>query len=92
MQHDPHRPEEECKCRKPWPEMVFKAAREHDVDLARSFFIGDKRSDMECGRNAGVKTVLVRTGYGKETDERSADYVARDFSEAANIIVDCRSY
>ena len=40
--------------------MILHAAQEHDVDLAQSFFIGDKPSDIDCGRNAGVKTILVR--------------------------------
>lgn len=82
----PHLPDAGCKCRKPSPEMIFQAAREHDVDLTRSFFIGDKRSDLDCGRNAGVKTILVRTGYGKSVEANLADVVARDLSEAADII------
>ena len=68
--------------------MIFNAARDHDVDLARSFFIGDKKSDLDCGRNAVVKTILVRTGYGNETDEGLADIVARDLTDAARLIVD----
>ncbi len=84
----PHLPNDGCNCRKPSPEMVFDAAREHDVDLASSFFIGDKRSDLDCGRNAGVKTILVRTGYGKETDAGLADFVATDLAHAAKLIVD----
>ncbi len=84
----PHLPDDGCKCRKPSPEMVFAAAREHDVDLARSFFIGDKRSDLDCGRKAGVKTILVRTGYGNDTDAGLADFVADDVGQAANVIVD----
>jgi D-glycero-D-manno-heptose 1,7-bisphosphate phosphatase len=83
----PHLPNAGCKCRKPSPEMILNAARDHNVDLARSFFIGDKNSDLECGRTAGVKTLLVRTGYGSETDENLADFVAQTLSEAADIIV-----
>jgi histidinol-phosphate phosphatase family protein len=83
----PHLPSDGCKCRKPSPEMIFNAAQDHDVDLARSFFIGDKKSDIDCGRNAGVKTILVRTGYGNETDERHADFVARDLNHAADTIL-----
>ncbi|MDB6148411.1 MAG: D-alpha,beta-D-heptose 1,7-bisphosphate phosphatase, partial [Spartobacteria bacterium] len=52
----PHLPDDGCECRKPSAEMIFRAARQHDVDLKRSFFVGDKESDIECGRNAGVKT------------------------------------
>ncbi len=42
--------------------MVFEAQRDHRLDLARSFFVGDKAIDAECGRNAGVRTIVVRTG------------------------------
>ena len=84
----PHLPNNGCKCRKPSPEMVFQAARDHGIELAESFFIGDKASDIECGRNAGVKTILVRTGYGRETEPRLADFVAEDLKAAAKLIVD----
>jgi D-glycero-D-manno-heptose 1,7-bisphosphate phosphatase len=84
----PHLPEAGCKCRKPSPEMVLQAAREHDLDLAHSFFIGDKRSDLDCGSTAGVKTILVRTGYGKNLEANLADLVARDLTEAADMILD----
>lgn len=83
----PHLPEDGCKCRKPSPEMIFQAARDHGVNLAHSFLIGDKRSDLECGRNAGVKTILVRTGYGKTTDPNLADFTAENLSEAADLIL-----
>jgi D-glycero-D-manno-heptose 1,7-bisphosphate phosphatase len=83
----PHAPDYECECRKPQPGMILQGAREHRLDLGRSFFIGDKQSDIECGRNAGVKTVLVRTGYGAETDAKAADFVARDVDEAADLIL-----
>jgi|ERR1043166_8147687 D-glycero-D-manno-heptose 1,7-bisphosphate phosphatase len=84
----PHLPEAGCKCRKPSPDMVRNAARDHAIDLTRSFFIGDKPSDIECGRNAGVRTVLVRTGYGSSADASIADFEAQDLLAAANLIVD----
>jgi D,D-heptose 1,7-bisphosphate phosphatase len=83
----PHVPDHGCNCRKPAAEMVFSAAREHGLDLARSFFIGDKESDMGCGRNANVKTILVHTGYGEEADHSIAEYVAKDLTEASQIIL-----
>jgi D-glycero-D-manno-heptose 1,7-bisphosphate phosphatase len=82
----PHLPDDGCKCRKPSPELIFKAAREHDVDLTRSFFIGDKSSDIECGKNAGVRTILVRTGYGNATEDSTADFVANDLVGAVDVI------
>ena len=52
----PHHPEftGECECRKPNPGMILKAAKEFDIDLSKSVLIGDKESDMEAGRRAGV--------------------------------------
>jgi D-glycero-D-manno-heptose 1,7-bisphosphate phosphatase len=75
------------KCRKPAPGMILQAAREHDIDLARSFFIGDKEIDVECAHNAGVRAVRVRTGFNKMSGNSSADWVAEDLPAAAEIIV-----
>ena len=51
--------------RKPAPGMILEAQQDHALDLARSFMVGDKPIDVECGRNAGVRTILVRTGKPK---------------------------
>ncbi len=48
-----------CDCRKPQPGLLLRAAREHNLDLARSWMVGDKPSDVEAGRRAGCRTVLV---------------------------------
>jgi D-glycero-D-manno-heptose 1,7-bisphosphate phosphatase len=55
-----------CECRKPKPALLLTAARELDIDLARSWMIGDKLCDAEAGRAAGCRTILVRTGHGSE--------------------------
>jgi D-glycero-D-manno-heptose 1,7-bisphosphate phosphatase len=68
--------------------MILDAARDHHVDLARSFFIGDKEIDPECGHNAGVRAIRVRTGFDKMTDGSCADWVAEDLAAASKIIVD----
>ncbi len=67
----PHHPVEgigpykkDCPNRKPAPGMLLKAAREMDLDLARSFLVGDKVTDLQAGEAAGCRTILVRTGYG----------------------------
>jgi histidinol-phosphate phosphatase family protein len=52
--------------RKPEPGMLFEAAAQWDIDLASSYTVGDKAADVECGRKAGTKTILVLTGYGRE--------------------------
>ena len=83
----PDTPQQPSKCRKPAPGMILQAARDHYIDLARSFFIGDKEIDAECGRNAGVRTIRVRTGFDKMTDGSCADWVAEDLKHAADIIL-----
>jgi D-glycero-D-manno-heptose 1,7-bisphosphate phosphatase len=62
----PHRPDEDCPCRKPRPGLILKAARELDIDLAASWLIGDDPKDLEAARAAGVRPVLVRTGHGRD--------------------------
>lgn len=72
--------------RKPEPAMVLEAAAEYDLDLARSYFIGDKADDIECGRRAGARTIQVLTGYGPQ-QPAGADYRAADVAEAVGIIL-----
>jgi D-glycero-D-manno-heptose 1,7-bisphosphate phosphatase len=83
----PDVPDRPSKCRKPAPGMILDAARDHHVDLSSSFFIGDKEIDAECGHNAGVRTIRVRTGFDKMTDGSSANWVAEDLPGAINIIL-----
>ena len=74
-------------CRKPSAAMVLQAKREHQIDLGRSFFIGDKEIDAECGRNAGVRTIRVQTGFDRDTSGSIADWVAADVPAAVEIIL-----
>ena len=53
-----------CACRKPNPGMILKAAEDHNLNLQRSVMIGDTTQDIMTGQNAGIKTILVRTGHG----------------------------
>ena len=62
----PHRADENCGCRKPRPGMLLQAARELDIDLAASWMIGDNITDMQAGRAAGARCILVRTGLGAQ--------------------------
>ena len=80
----PHRTDENCKCRKPNPYFVFEAQKEFDIDLSKSFFVGDRDTDIGCGKNAGVKTILVGDlGSGNiEPDFREKDLIS-----AINIII-----
>jgi D-glycero-D-manno-heptose 1,7-bisphosphate phosphatase len=83
----PDVPGKPSECRKPAPGMVLEAARDHDVDLSRSFLIGDKEIDAECAHNAGVRAIRVRTGFDKMTEGSCADWVAEDLPAAAEIIL-----
>jgi D-glycero-D-manno-heptose 1,7-bisphosphate phosphatase len=92
----PHHPEAdvptfrvECECRKPKPGMLCRAAAELGLDLAESWMIGDRESDLEAGVAAGCRTVLVRTGYGSRVNPAGLDrdalrleLVAADLADA----------
>ncbi len=96
----PHHPTEglppyniACRCRKPSPGMVEEAARELDIDLARSFLVGDRLADVQAARNAGVTSILVLTGYGRQAlaeldseDAAQPDCIAEDLTAAAEFI------
>ncbi len=99
----PHHPvhgigcyKKDCSCRKPGIGMFLQAEKQFAVDKAHSYMIGDKLLDTQAGKNYGVTSILVGTGYGKElyeagragTDEEpSYDYYAEDLSQAADWIL-----
>jgi len=97
----PHHPEakekrfrETCNCRKPKPGLVLQAARELNLDPAKSFVVGDRWSDVKTAANCGAKSVLVRTGYGRGDEqyigphqEIQPDYKAEDLPEAVDWIL-----
>lgn len=73
--------------RKPNPGMLLRAAQELEIDLTRSWMIGDKEIDLQAGRNAGCRVALVRTGYGQRMDGSTADLVAEDLAAAVDAIL-----
>jgi D-glycero-D-manno-heptose 1,7-bisphosphate phosphatase len=89
----PHRPDENCTCRKPAPGLLLMAAAEHDLNLKESYFIGDARSDMAAAVAAGCQPVFVLSGRGTaqlpiiEDRLRSACKIARDLPEAVQWIM-----
>jgi D-glycero-D-manno-heptose 1,7-bisphosphate phosphatase len=90
----PHHPEgsiaefrRSCDCRKPQPGMLRQAAADLDLDLSRSFVVGDRWNDVEAGRAVGAQTVLVRTGIGRDEEQKAragtgADLVADTLIDA----------
>lgn len=73
----PHHPEftGPCDCRKPNPGMILKAKLKFNIDIRNSYMIGDTLSDIETGKNAQCKTVLVLTGYGKKEIKKESSII-----------------
>jgi D-glycero-D-manno-heptose 1,7-bisphosphate phosphatase len=100
----PHHPEHgigpwktHCECRKPKPGMLRQAASELQIDLAQSFVVGDKVLDLEAGHAVGARTVLVRTGYGQQSEctlpehpSVQPEFIADDAWQAAQWILNRR--
>ena len=83
----PDAPGQYSNCRKPAPGMILKATRDHQIDVSRSFLIGDKEVDVECAHNAGIRAIRVRTGMQRDVTGTMADWIADDVSAAVEIIV-----
>jgi D-glycero-D-manno-heptose 1,7-bisphosphate phosphatase len=81
-----HRQDENCDCRKPKPGMILAAAGELGVDLAKSFMVGDRNSDIEAGHAAGCTTVFIDLGYD-EAPPDAPDHIVRSVAEAADVIL-----
>ncbi len=84
---------QECDCRKPKPGMLLRAARELDVELRRSYVIGDREGDLKLAWNVGARAVLVKSGYGRGELRwnapqwaRQPDFVAEHLLEAVERI------
>lgn len=92
-----HRPEDNCSCRKPKSGLVEMAidkikSEGFDIELKRSFFVGDTIKDIETGKTAGLKTILVFSGKEKLENKNNwsslPDFTAQDLSEAVELIVE----
>lgn len=87
----PHLPNADCECRKPRLGMITSALADLPIDLENSWMIGDKNLDVELGLNAGIKPIMVKTGYGeKHLPElaRPPFAVADNLLEAVKIVLD----
>lgn len=85
----PHAPEENCYCRKPNKGMIEYAVQRYDIDLKKSWVIGDRTSDIELGHNAGCKTILVKTGSaGKDKKQKvEPTLIVEDVLDAVKKII-----
>lgn len=82
----PHRPEDDCDCRKPRLKLLLQAARDLGFDPGDAIVIGDKASDIELGRRAGALTVLISTEPDVRAASVHADYIAPNLTAAADVI------
>ena len=85
----PHHPDEECSCRKPGTKFINDAAKKYNLELKRSFVIGNHPHDIEMGHKAGLKTVYMLTGHGKKhlkDLKHKPDFTTEDILEAAKWI------
>lgn len=84
---------EECRCRKPSPQMILDAAKKFNIDFSKSYFIGDSSTDILAGKAAKLKTILVKTGNGLESisilqkDNYFPSFVAENLTDAYNFII-----
>jgi len=80
----------QCDCRKPKPGLLLRAAHDLNVDLSRSWMIGDILNDVEAGHQAGCRCILINNGNETEwllNDGRTPDYTAENLKEAASLII-----
>lgn len=82
----PHSQDENCDCRKPKPGMLIKAAEKYNIDLKRSFMVGDRASDISAGRQAGCKTIFINRNY-REDGPLNPDFTAHSLRTATNFIL-----
>ncbi len=88
----PHHPHS-CGCRKPLPGLLLEAGEKLNLDLASSFMVGDKATDILAGKAAGCRSILIAPSFSDGATEiftaATADFVSADFLEAARWIVNC---
>ena len=80
-------PDRATERRKPGPGMLLEGARDHGIDLTRSWMIGDRAGDLDAGVRAGARSILVRTGEGSSAKVDGAEFVAADFVDAVEFIL-----
>jgi D-glycero-D-manno-heptose 1,7-bisphosphate phosphatase len=85
----------ECDCRKPKPGMLLKGANDYNINLKKSFMIGDKWSDILAGQAVGCKTILVLTGHGNDqlqTKKLKVDFISKRLYESVVDIIIKKDY
>ena len=83
-----HTDNDHCDCRKPKPGLLLDAARQHQINLAESFMVGDRWRDVEAGQNAGCRTILIDEGYEERGPAQPPNARVRSITEAADWILE----
>jgi len=84
----PHDKWDNCSCRKPAPGMLLKAAEDHALNLECSWMVGDALSDIEAGKRAGCRTILIKPCHAGEEEGGDSDLVTTDLQSAAQHILE----
>jgi D-glycero-D-manno-heptose 1,7-bisphosphate phosphatase len=82
-----HDDKDNCHCRKPKPGLVLDAAAAHAIDLTRSFLVGDRWRDIDCGAAAGVRTIWIDRGYQERGPSQPATFLCHSLTEAVDWIL-----
>jgi len=83
----PHGPDDNCYCRKPKPGLFKDAKEKHDIDMNKSWMIGDKEADIEAANNAGIsQTILVRSGHIIDEDATKSKYILDSIIDIVDVI------
>ena len=83
----PHGPDDNCHCRKPKPGLFINAKEKHDIDMKKSWMIGDKEADIEAANNAGIsQTILVRSGHTINEEKTNASSTVDSILDAKKIL------
>jgi D-glycero-D-manno-heptose 1,7-bisphosphate phosphatase len=83
-----HDAEDSCPCRKPKPGMILDGAERWGIDLAQSFMVGDRWRDIDCGANAGVRTVWIDRGWNERGPDHTPDVRVTGIEGAAEWILE----
>jgi D-glycero-D-manno-heptose 1,7-bisphosphate phosphatase len=83
----PHGPNDQCQCRKPKTAMIDNILKNFNIDLEHSWLIGDKTSDIQCAKNAGIKnTIQVKSGHTFDEEKSQANFVCKSIMDCVNVI------
>ena len=85
--HCPHGPDSTCDCRKPQPGLLLKAKSKHNIDMQKSWMIGDKERDIQAANAAGIQnTILVKSGHSIDVENSKAEYVLDSIKQVITVI------